>query len=976
MRNLKRVLSLALASIMLLGMMVVGASAADKKTAADLTDIDKVTNKDAVNLMVDLGIIVGKPDGTYAPTEGVDRATMAKLITYIMMGDVEQTAFQGTSTDLKDINTSWAEGYIKYCYSNGIITGDGKGNFFPTNGVTVVEASKMLLVALGYDAKAQGYTGNANWSTNIMKDAQKAGLIEDLGLKASDTLTRDAAAKMIFNALFANTVSNTYGYDLNGNKYVSGSVANKTTLGEETYNLQAVKGIVTGISANGKAIVDNVATELTAAPDQVGVNVVYYKNSSTGKLISSTLSNGKTTILGSSTDGAALADLGNVDKAAYIASADTQVTYYVNGTRVNATDTKVTTPVKGAIVDLIDNDNNGKYDVVRVTVKTVATVGDSGVTISKATSASKEDAVTVNGTALASIPASRIKGYEELVKGDVILYVKIGNTYYIETAETAEGQITGTRNTSSGTGYVLSGTPYYKSGLSNESAAVDPFASFNDFNKDIALYLDDNGTVVATKLLEEAAPAQYAVVAASAWVGGNGGLASSKYAEAQLVFTDGSADIVRISKVTKADGTVVNFKYAQGSMESDANVQAALNTYIYTYTVDSVTGAYALTEIKSPSSVKTINADGIIKRGVVNFAKDTSGNAIKGNNATIFLTANTKTDGTVTYNVRTGISEAPIYDGSTNHKATGHVLVNKAGFATIVYISNGDAASSATSKDLVYFVSTSYDKYPGTSTTPAYREYDAIVNGELTTVKVRDDVTETNPIAATLMEVTYADEYITTVKTETDSNSAAATAPGTVKASDGLVGFGNGSSVQYFTYTDDTKVFFIDKGAATEASVGDITTDTNDTVYYTVVAASKDSTQPLACVYITKVANEGGTSGDTATGYTVSDFNVVGGAGKATISAQLTGKSASDTGAVTIKYTPSRMLDNGTWVELGSTTVTSYTMNGTTAVPVSIDYNGTPGYLYKFAVEITFNNETSTFTSSAVEITAAPASTR
>ena len=63
-----------------------------------------------------------------------------------------------------------------------------------------------------------------------------------------------------------------------------GSVANKTTLGEETYNLQAVKGIVTGISANGKAIVDGVATELTAAPDQVGANVVYYKNSSTGKL--------------------------------------------------------------------------------------------------------------------------------------------------------------------------------------------------------------------------------------------------------------------------------------------------------------------------------------------------------------------------------------------------------------------------------------------------------------------------------------------------------------------------------------------------------------------------------------------------------------------------------------------------------------------------------------------------------------------
>ena len=79
MRNLKRVLSLALASIMLLGMMVVGASAADV-TSSDLKDMNEVTNKEAVALMVDLGIIVGKPDGTFAHTEGVDHATMAKLI--------------------------------------------------------------------------------------------------------------------------------------------------------------------------------------------------------------------------------------------------------------------------------------------------------------------------------------------------------------------------------------------------------------------------------------------------------------------------------------------------------------------------------------------------------------------------------------------------------------------------------------------------------------------------------------------------------------------------------------------------------------------------------------------------------------------------------------------------------------------------------------------------------------------------------
>ena len=184
MRNLKRVLSLALASVMLLGMMVIGAGAADK-TAADLTDMDQVTNKEAVSLMVDLGVIEGKPDGSYAPAEGVDRATMAKLITYVLMGDVDPVIFEGTTTDLTDIDGQWAEGYIKYCYANGIISGDGLGHFFPTQGVTVVQAAKMLLVALGYDAEIQGYVGSS-WSINIMKDAQKAGLINGIDAKATD----------------------------------------------------------------------------------------------------------------------------------------------------------------------------------------------------------------------------------------------------------------------------------------------------------------------------------------------------------------------------------------------------------------------------------------------------------------------------------------------------------------------------------------------------------------------------------------------------------------------------------------------------------------------------------------------------------------------------------------------------------------------------------------------------------------------
>ena len=54
MRNLKRALSLALAAIMLIGMMVVSASAAGFD---DFSDKDEIVNKDAVSMLTILGVI-------------------------------------------------------------------------------------------------------------------------------------------------------------------------------------------------------------------------------------------------------------------------------------------------------------------------------------------------------------------------------------------------------------------------------------------------------------------------------------------------------------------------------------------------------------------------------------------------------------------------------------------------------------------------------------------------------------------------------------------------------------------------------------------------------------------------------------------------------------------------------------------------------------------------------------------------------
>ena len=49
---------------MLIGMMVVSASAVSYN---DLTDKDQIVNKDAVSMLVTLGVIEGKPDAPMPP---------------------------------------------------------------------------------------------------------------------------------------------------------------------------------------------------------------------------------------------------------------------------------------------------------------------------------------------------------------------------------------------------------------------------------------------------------------------------------------------------------------------------------------------------------------------------------------------------------------------------------------------------------------------------------------------------------------------------------------------------------------------------------------------------------------------------------------------------------------------------------------------------------------------------------------------
>ena len=106
MRNLKRALSLALASVMLLGMMVVGSSA---KGLDDFSDNAEIVNKDAVVVTSAIGLFDGYEDGSFGPENVVTRAEMAVIISTMLYGagvNVNQFAETNVFTDVP----AWAQG--------------------------------------------------------------------------------------------------------------------------------------------------------------------------------------------------------------------------------------------------------------------------------------------------------------------------------------------------------------------------------------------------------------------------------------------------------------------------------------------------------------------------------------------------------------------------------------------------------------------------------------------------------------------------------------------------------------------------------------------------------------------------------------------------------------------------------------------------------------------------------------------------
>ncbi|HFJ9332195.1 TPA: S-layer homology domain-containing protein [Bacillus paranthracis] len=157
--------------------------------------------EDSINYLVDKGAIVGKPDGTYGPTESIDRASAAVIFTKILNLPVDENA----QPSFKDAKNTWAAKYIAAVEKAGIVKGDGKENFYPEGKIDRASFASMLVSAYNLKDKVNGELVTTFDDLRKHWGEEKANILINLGISVgtgtkwepNKTVTRAEAAQFI-----------------------------------------------------------------------------------------------------------------------------------------------------------------------------------------------------------------------------------------------------------------------------------------------------------------------------------------------------------------------------------------------------------------------------------------------------------------------------------------------------------------------------------------------------------------------------------------------------------------------------------------------------------------------------------------------------------------------------------------------------------------------------------------------------------
>ena len=253
MKNLKKVLALVLAVVMIMGVV----ATASAKTYTDVKATDNYA--DAIDALSSLNILDGFKDGdnySFKADGTFTRAQAAKIVAIVHNAatngaikgqDAISALYSNAQNPFVDCNSNWALPFINYCRITGLADGMTATTYAPNRELTGVQWLKLMLTTLNFDTAKEGYTGTG-WDVNVLNRANEIGLTAGLAKdwRAIAPIKRGEAAQVLYNALtkylveYGQLVKNNY--DTTGKYYKTAFISNEQ-VAQSGYTLGGKMGI-------------------------------------------------------------------------------------------------------------------------------------------------------------------------------------------------------------------------------------------------------------------------------------------------------------------------------------------------------------------------------------------------------------------------------------------------------------------------------------------------------------------------------------------------------------------------------------------------------------------------------------------------------------------------------------------------------------------------------------------------------------
>ena len=851
---MKKLLALVLALVMSMSLVTISNAA--------FKDADKIDYKEAVDVMNAVGVFIGDEKGNFNAKDNLTREQAAKIIAYLELGEKAADALVGSATFTDVAATRWSAGFVSYCAQAGVVSGNGDGTFAPAGQLTALQFGKMLLVEIGYDAKAAGMVGT-DWVINTSKLMATTGLMNGIDGSVNQVLSREKAAQMTLNALKTPTVEYaTKGSNITVNgaeinfgasvpTYVTNTVAKEQTISKDTLTNSKEYTIELGEKLYKKLVLSD-TTDAFGRPTRTWT----FENKKVGEYVKDAdLEYTAAVEYKAIYADLALSNAAKIDEY-YIDGKE--ITPAVGHTTISKSDKKEF-GANGVLTQVWYDDDNNTVIVTEINTY-VGTVN----AITKATSSADRFVTVASKDTFVSLNTKFET--EDFAIDDLVSFTAAWNAstrlYEIQAVKTLEKSLTGTLTQYTGKTYTSSkwdgqsnfsvdGTKYKYSANAYIDSSNNAMNDFSVGKSDLNVYLDAYGYALYVEGVET--EINYAVVIGI----GNVNPYGSETNGATLLLPDGTKKEVKYD-VDKSRGLTTDNKADEPKGD------------LVTYTVDS-NDVYTLTladgtkfgNIASTATTGKYNdsVDFLGKTGsTANFKFENGKSSVVINGTspayttdkTLFFVAMLDGAKVDSYSVYTGFENMPNTDPEEGIKAvaydTNSKYTSQIDAIYMVVDSLGGISDVDTYLIKVKNASVMTEKINGVVV--SYYELPAIVDGEVTTARIQGttfdaiakDVNGGVAISNADSEGVYAIKNISKdAKTEIITNASTATGiltgTGTQADRRSVLGIGTTkASASYYAYTKDTTVFYVasDYKSVSASQITSVGTDANDEVYFTI----------------------------------------------------------------------------------------------------------------------------------------------